>query len=229
MSVGAPAPLPEGSELIVDRVQHQLQRIYEIDTEHSVSEFLVTDPDLVSQIEGGQPGTRDVQEKLLVRQDGEDIDLALYVEHDVLARLTQADPTQKLNRENLADYLVLLEGVSHFLYLTWNAKHERPVTLLELELQAEVDKFVSSVFWIGSQDRGRVPRNLGAVLFEDVDYDEQLDADGRERYETANRAAMKYCQTLEERFLLQRRVRDMVGDLRRFWRLRQEEKLRAAS
>ena len=229
MSAGPGGMLPEGSELIIDKVQRQLQRIYEIDTEHSVSEFLVTDAALVSQIEGGQPGTRDIQEKLLVRQDGEEIDVALYVERDVLTRLTQADPTQKLNRENLADYLVLLEGVSHFLYLDWNATHERPVTLLELELQAEVDKFVSSVFWIGAQEKGRVPRNLGSVLFDDVDYDEQLDADGRERYETANRAAMKYCQTLEERFLTQRRVRDMVGDLRRFWRLRQEEKLRAAS
>ena len=121
MSTGPGDALPEGSELIIDRVQRQLQRIYEIETEHSVSEFLVTDAALVSQLEGGQPGTRDIQEKLLVRQDGEDIDVALYVERDVLTRLTQADPTRKLDRENLADYLVLLEGVSHFLYLDWNA------------------------------------------------------------------------------------------------------------
>lgn len=212
---------------IAEKIQRQLHRIYEIDSEHSVSEFLVSDPEVVDQIEGGQPGTRDVQEKLLVRQDGEELDLALYVDGDVLDRLTEADPTRRLTDENLGDYCVLLEGISHFVYLTWNAQRSRQVTLLELELQAEVDKYVSSVFWIGAQDGGRVPRRLGQRLFEDVDFDEQLDADGLARYETANRAAMKYCQNLEERFLTRSRLKEMVEDVRRFYRLPREEKLRA--
>ena len=212
---------------IAERLQDQLARIYEIESEHSVSEFLVTDRDVVREIEGD--GARDIPEKLLVRENGDDLDLALYVDHGVLARLEKKDPTERLDGENLSDFLVLLEGVSHFVYLTFNAARERPVTLLELELQAEVDKFVTALFQFGAQDGGRVPRKLGAILFEDVSFDAALDDHGRERYETANRVAAKYCTTLESRFLGPRaNVRDLVDDVRRFYRLHQEEKLRAA-
>ena len=213
---------------IAGRVQKQLQSIYEIESGADVGEFLVTDPEVVSNLEAGQPGTRDIQEKLLVREGGEELGLALYIDPQVGERLTGADPTARLHGENLGDYLVLLEGVSHFVYLTWNAQRERPVTLLELELQAEVDKYVSCLFRLSLQDGGRVPRRLKQVLFDDVSYDEQLDGEGLERYETANRVAMKYCAGLEERFLLRRRTREMIDDVRRFYRLPQEAKLRAA-
>lgn len=213
---------------IAGRVQKQLQNIYEIESGADVGEFLVTDREVVSQLEGDQPGTRDIQEKLLVREGGEELGLALYIDSQVGERLADADPTSRLDDTNFGDYLVLLEGVSHFVYLTWNAKRERPVTLLELELQAEVDKYVSCLFRLSSQDGGRVPRRLKQVLFDDVTYDEQLDEEGLERYETANRVAMKYCAGLEERFLLRRRVREMVDDVRRFYRLPQEAKLRLA-
>lgn len=213
---------------IAGRVQKQLHSIYEIESGADVGEFLVTDPEVVSQLEAGQPGTRDIQEKLLVREGGEELGLALYIDPQVGERLAGADPTSRLDDANLGDYLVLLEGVSHFVYLTWNAQRERPVTLLELELQAEVDKYVSCLFRLSSQDGGRVPRRLKQVLFDDVSFDEQLDGEGLERYETANRVAMKYCAGLEERFLLRRRTREMIDDVRRFYRLPQEAKLRAA-
>jgi hypothetical protein len=232
MRAGAALEDEAGIE-IATRLQERITKIYEIQSEHSVGEFLVSDPDVARALEGDGPGTRDVQEKLLVRQTGDDVDLALYIDRNVLGRLAAADPTERLTPTNLGDYWVLLEGVSHFVYLTFNAARERPVTLLELELQAEVDKFVTALFQFGAQDRGRVPRRLGALLFDDVDYDEALDADGRERYETANRVARKYCHSLERRFLERRHtargtVHDLVDDVRRFYRLTQEEKLRAA-
>lgn len=211
---------------IAERLQRQLGAIYEIESEHSVGEFMVSDPDVVHAMEGD--GARDIPEKLLVRQSGDELDLALYIDRDVLGRLEEKDPTRSLTRENLADYWVLLEGVSHFVYLTFNAARSRPVTLLELELQAEVDKFVATLFTLGRQDGGRIPRGLRALLFDDVDFDEQLDDTGRERYETANRMASKYCLGLETRFLARRNVRELVDVIRRFYRLPQEEKLRAA-
>ena len=219
---------------IAARVQKQLQRIYEVENGADVADFLVTDKEAVARIEGAQPGTRDVQEKLLVRERGDELDLALYIDPQVGERLADADPTRHLGDANLGDYLVLLEGVSHFVYLTWNAKRERPVTLLELELQAEVDKYVSCLVRLSAQHDGVVPRNLKERLFDEVTFDVQLDDEGLERYETANRVAMKYCASLEERFLARRdrvaaaRVREMIDDVRRFYRLPQEAKLRAA-
>ncbi len=211
---------------IAARVQRQLTRLYEVELEHSVGEFLVTDRDRVDAIERGQEGTRDIAEKLLVRQRGDEVDVALYLDPAVADRLGRADPTALLTPENLGDYWVLLEGVSHFVYLAWNAERDRPVRLLELELQAEVDKYVSTLFRLGSQ--GEVPETLEQLLFDEPRFDEQLDSAGLERYELANRAAARYCRRLSRRFLRERRVDDLIEDARRFWRLPQEEKLRLA-
>ncbi len=38
----------------------------------------------------------------------------------------------------------MLEGVSHFLCVAHHATHDRQVSLLTLELQAEIDKYVGS-------------------------------------------------------------------------------------
>ncbi len=56
----------------------------------------------------------------------------------------KSSPLVRLNESNVADYWTALEGVSHFHYFAWNAGHDKPVTLLELELQAEIDKYVAS-------------------------------------------------------------------------------------
>ena len=50
----------------------------------------------------------------------------------------------RLDGENLADFWSALEGVSHFTYYAWNAARDKSVSLFELELQAEVDKFVTT-------------------------------------------------------------------------------------
>ena len=212
---------------IAEQLQLRLNSLYEIETEHSVSEFLVSDPEVVSAVEGA--GARDIPEKLLVRQDGEDVDLALYIDRALLERLEERDPLESLSRANLSDYLVLLEGVSHFVYLTFNAARERPVTLLELELQAEVDKFVTTLFQLGRQTGGRLPRGLRTLLFDEVTFDEQLDPAGRERYQTANRLAGKFCQRLERQLMQKGDIGDLIEAVRRFYRLPQEEKLRLAN
>ena len=66
----------------------------------------------------------------------------------------------RLHDGNVADYWTALEGVSHFLYLAWNAGHDKPVSLLELEMQAEVDKYVASYWLMRRQFPGRFPAEL---------------------------------------------------------------------
>ena len=77
-------------------------------------------------------------------------------------------------RGNLADYWTALEGVSHFMYLAWNAGHDRAVSLLELELQAEIDKYVASWWLLREQDPARFPAELHRLLFERTQIDAQL-------------------------------------------------------
>lgn len=162
---------------------------------------------------------------MLVHQDGEQIDVALYIDQAIVSRLKKDDPTERLHGGNLADFCTTLEGVSHFLYLTWNAGYERGVSLLELEMQAEVDKFVASAFLFGRQDSGYVPGTLSTWLFDTPCFDAELDPESLTRYQRANYYASKYCNYLENQFLRDRRGGSMVNELRRFYRLRQKQKI----
>src|SRR5437762_13493477 len=80
--------------------------------------------------------------------------------------LAPEDPLRRLHAGNLADCWTALEGVSHFLYLAWNAGHDRPVSLLELEMQAEVDKYVVSYWLLRRQFPPRLPAQLPRMLFQ---------------------------------------------------------------
>ena len=205
-------------------LQRQLERIYEVQAPHCVDDFLVTDPDWLRQVdksaaEGG------VQEQLLLRQEGDEVELALFLDHELVDRLSRDDPVEHLHRGNFADLCLALEGISHFVYLTWNAAHEREVSLLELEMQAEVDKFATTAFLFGLQDGGRIPTGLYGWLFANLAFDERLDARTSRRYREANHYAGRFCSRLESRYLRDKRTGSMINELRRFYRLSQRDKI----
>jgi hypothetical protein len=154
--------------------------------------------------------------------------MALYIDAQVLERLAHRDPFDALTHENLADYLTVAEGVSHFVYVAWNAAFDKPVTLLELELQAEIDKFVLGAWLLRAQGSGRVPRELHRALFERTRVD-PVAAAGRTRlYHTASCYAARFCSRVAAR--LARRTRgstcELMAELRRFYRWGNAHKMR---
>ncbi len=205
------------------RIQRHLQRIYEVDVPHNVEDFVITDRALLEAL-GDK--SRNAEEKLLVVQNGDEVELALYLDPEVIDRLSEDDPTDRLHHGNLADFCTALEGVSHFLYLTYNAEYERGVSLLELEMQAEVDKYVSTAMLFGSQGDGRVPRQLYAWLFDDPVFDDSLDEASLKRYRDANYYAGRYCSRIESHYFRQRRPGNLMNELRRFYRLPQHHKIK---
>lgn len=190
-----------------------------------MEDFLVTDPTVTRPLQG-EGAARESPERLLVAADENGVGLSLYIEARVLEHLAQDDPLEHLHDENLADFLTALEGVSHFVYLIWNAAHGRAVSLLELELQAEIDKFVVAALLIARQHCGRTPRALARRLFDQAHFDAALAPEERTRYARANHYARRYCRHLERRYVAEFVGRAMVADLRRFYRYTQGQKLR---
>jgi hypothetical protein len=214
---------------VLASLQRQLERIYEVEIPHRVDDFLVTDPGVLNDIHGHEgPGQSEIEEQLLVVQDGDCLDIALYVDNEVVNRLTRDDPRSRLHAGNLADYCTALEGVSHFLYLIWNAHYERGVSLMELEMQAEIDKYVGTAFLFGQQRSGRIPSSLYSWLFENPEFDSSLDRTSLERYRDANYYASKYCARLENRYLKADGRAGMFNDLRRLYRLTNYAKISCA-
>lgn len=200
------------------RVQRGLETLYRVDTGVAVEDFVVD-----SALRDELAPTRRPKEQLFVLSDGGDeASLALFVDPSVLSNLAANDPTHRLDDRNLGDFLYAIEGVSHFIYAVWCARSERPVSQLELELQAEVDKYVTCLLANESSLPG-----LRERLFGDCAFDHDLDGDERARYRAANDNANRYAGFLERAFVATRRIPDMLGELRRFYRLGLAGKLSA--
>jgi hypothetical protein len=213
--------------MLLNRLQQHLETIYEVRSGYQVADFLINDTGLARDLDMSETA-RDLPEKLLIRkQDEEAVDVALYLDPDLLQRLEANDPTQLLHGQNLHDFWVALEGISHFLYFTWNAGYERRVSLLEMELQGEVDKYVLAAFLFHSQQQGAVPTRLHQHLFHNVSYDARLNAAELHRYRRANYFAARFCYCIEKLFLRGRSYAAMINTLRRFYRLTQHHKITA--
>lgn len=204
---------------MLDALQKHLADIYHADCGYLVSDFLVTDRRVASCF-SEQPLESGVEETVLVAQDKQGIALSVFLDQDLLARLADERPMQQLDVRQLRDLAVVIEGVSHFNYLAWSAAQDKSVTLLELELQAEIDKFVATLLLALDQDDFEFARGLHRWLFDDVRYQPSLDRHQQQRYETANDYAGRFCHRLLDRIGNQSYQRE----LRTFYRLTQAEK-----
>jgi hypothetical protein len=216
--------------MVLRGLQSLLGRLYDVEPPYDVYDFLVTDR---QRLEGLEPENdpRESEEQLLVAETKEGAGVALYLDAKLLRRLESSDPQRALTEHNLADYCTALEGVSHFLYTTWRLDRDLPVSLLELETQAEVDKYAITVLLLSRQlGATHYPAHVHARLFDRVSFDARLRPDQYERYRTAHRCAAHYCRRLERRFVNRgvARIEALVRELRGFYRLGLTAKLRHA-
>jgi hypothetical protein len=194
---------------VADAVQRALERLYQLDRLADVDDFL----------EEAADGQR---ETLLVREAADGVvEMALRVPRlgakaIDLARDADLDPLCQI-----------IEGVSHFVYLSHRAHADREATQLELELQAEVDKFVVLAAWLGEPDTV-ASATLRRRLYEDVSYAQDDSTEHGDRYRLANDRAHAFVRRLERDYVKARRWGEMRSALRRFYRVGQEEKLRLA-
>jgi hypothetical protein len=206
--------------MLLTRLQRGLEHLYRIATGVDVRDFVI-DPD--TRAAALDRGTRTPREQLLLSETGGELSVALFVDPDVVANLERNDPSQALGDHNASDFLLAVEGVSHFIYVVWCAQAERPVSALELELQAEVDKYVACLL-TASADHLASAR-WRRRLYEDFSYEPDLDAGERDRYQAANHNARHFAASLERRFVAGRRIVDMLVELRHFYRLSLTAKL----
>jgi hypothetical protein len=207
--------------MILKRIQDLIGGIYDVPIAHDVYDFLVTERTRLPQPHSA------CDEELIIVEESDVARVSLYLDPELLERLRRADPLEHLHEGNVADYWTALEGVSHFVYFAWNAGHDKPVSILELEMQAEIDKYVASFALLRRQSPRRFPVELMRLLFDRTRIDSTL-ARGRERmYRAASRYAEKFCRHLQ-RGLRDSRTEfggEVLAELRRFYRLNDGRKM----
>lgn len=189
---------------MIATVQRHLQNIYDIEAP-DVRDFLVGEEEVRALL--GE-NARPAREWVLVRQDDDGVDIAVYVHPDDLDAVGRAATPADAVRDSLPAFCNTTEGVSHFLLLFRRAQRDETVSLLELETQAEVDKYVTARLHVGPDP------TLRRRLFREARLTEGLGAEERERYREAARLADRYCARLERH----RHVAGLLAELRAFYR-----------
>ena len=211
--------------MLLNKLQTHLEHIYEIQSQYRVQDFVFHDAVLAAQLDTSD-NPRENPEKLLIHQNGDTIDVSLYLDEKLIQRLEQLDPTTQLTDDNIHDFWVALEGISHFVYFAYNAEYERPVSLFELELQAEVDKYILSAYLLGRQGNATIPDSLHYHLYRKSDFDPRLQQHERRRYYQANELAGKFAAFIADCINNRISSATITNTLRRFYRLSHHQKIR---
>lgn len=171
---------------------------------------------------------QDARESLLLRENADSLELSLVLPEAGSPLVSNATgPLGECNDTSLQ----LIEGVSHFVYIVERARTELPATQLELELQAEVDKFVffalSGDAFSGalSGDVDRERADLRERLYENVRFLHPAGTELGDRYRMASSLAARFVARLNVNLTAPPAQRQ----LRRFYRLGQTEKLSMAA
>lgn len=151
------------------------------------------------------------QEELIIAEfpDGQ-FELALHLDPQ-LEKMTEQNPLQHVH-----ELCLLTEGLSHFLFITERIHAARSTSLLEMELQAEVDKFLILHLLSWEQEQ-HCPPKLFAQQFEEHRFAEHLNGAEFSRYQTAHQFAAKFCHRLRERYIYPLKMRELISAAREFF------------
>lgn len=158
------------------------------------------------------------RERVLVRSGSGEVELCVVLSARSAQALAGGVATASLD-----GYAEALEGVSHFVHLAERVRTELPTTMLELELQAEVDKFallLEHLPDLSLADREALHRRL----FESVGFLHAPGTPEGARYRLANRLAAQLWSRLLQPARAQSRGRLLI----RFYRASQGDKIRMA-
>jgi len=186
-------------------IQAHLESIYRI-AAPDVTRFQIYAKQLV-EVMGD--GLRGANEWVLVREEAGAVDLAVFVADDHIDTLEAVGDLKEAALEAFPAFCAATEGVSHFLMLIERVRRSEPVSMLELEAQAEVDKFISARLHHPAHSEV-----LWRRLFQEAELSEGLSVEEQARYREAGRLAAGYCAALDD----SPNVDQILRTLRGFWR-----------
>jgi hypothetical protein len=175
--------------MLLQALGQLLCRWHGVEAIPSIEQFLIKDASLMGR-------TWDIGESVFIIEEEQSLYLGLYFDEAVLAFLRDDSPfgMRGLHPDNLQAFLHTAEGVSHFFWVYNRQKWQRPISCLELEILAEIDKFLLCWwFFLRQGMRSREHwRWLWRALFVDVVFTGQVAEHYGERYRVANRVAQRF-------------------------------------
>ena len=204
----------------LSQLQGLLQSIHGVHAA-PVQEFLVDRSVRERLAPGSSP-----HEVLLLRENGHELHVALFLDDAVLAQLGRG-AGEPWTHERLSGFCAAAEGVSHYLYVAHRARQGGQVSQLELEAQAELDKYLAVLLQLWATGRRTASARLRQRLFERSVLRPGLPYVERERYKLASALAAACARALEARYVLSGKLDALLREVRRLYRMSGGEKFSA--
>lgn len=210
---------------LISIIQKQIESIYGIKVGTSAQDYLIDNHELLQLLPAHQQ-TYIPKELFLVNPNPQNdtVEVALFFDSSLKQNLCTNNPLNGLDHDNISDFCTLIEGVSHFVYYLHKASLDCEITQLELELQAEIDKFLLlALLTTGNENIGTL--QILDLLFDGYGLNEGMTEDQIIRYKTASFLARKFCFELSQQ-IKKNTVNEAIKEARLFYVLSQEEKIR---
>ncbi len=205
-----------------EKLQRSIERIYDVGGVSRIMEYLIDGKMLqkFSEIQDVE-----IREGVYILEEKRETHVGVFLKPERFEAFEHGSPLESLGQENIEDFLTVIEEISHFVYLMWSFGKKRPVSQLSLELQGEVDKYLTTVFHLAAQNGGHFPSEVLQRLFGEPRWVEGVDGEVQERYQLANKLAYRYCVHLEKEFFHRANLPALLQELRRFYRRDLQSKL----
>jgi len=200
------------------RIQSRLEGLYEIEVP-PVDGFLV--PIVSTSLPHASDVSNDREREVLrVRSIHGEVEVALHLPEECI------QPRGELSIDRICQ---ATEGVSHFVYLAERSRRELQITQLELEIQAEIDKYLllAGALVEGPIELGRLVR-VRDRLFDRVRYLHPRGSIRGDRYRLANAIAARFATSLMGPLARRGMTSRLRRRLKAFFEAGQREKLEIA-
>ncbi len=217
---------------LLERLQGLIERTYDLETGvRDIGRYVIGDMGY-RRLYGALPPAVMTERVLsattgartLIRQGPDGLMVSLYYPDHLIECLEDHDPLRRLDDQNVDAFSVLVEELDHFLVIAERYRHSGVLSLLDLELHANVTKYLVLKMFVGKM-RG-VTRLSEAdniwIRFHLFNKGDFVDPDPlvRTRYNDAARIASRYVRRLD-----QLPPSDRPRELRRFHRMTPQSKI----
>ena len=139
--------------------------------------------------------------RVLIREGGDTLKATIYYPDNLIQILEDNDPRAGIHDDNVDACASFVEELDHFLFIAQNFKWNKPFSMLELELQANITKYLVLKHFIALQTRSRklsqfYKEYIKYHLFYKREYDIE-NASERARYEDTKIFATIYINYID--------------------------------
>ncbi len=207
---------------LIHELQRKIEKTYALDTGiTNIEQYIIGDKgyeefyakENIRTVVNSSSGA-----KVLIRDAERTLRVSIYYPDALIRQLEDNDPRAGIHDDNIDLCASFVEELDHFLFIARNYKWNRPFSLLELELQANVTKYLVLKYFIALQNRSlKLSKFDKEYIRYHLFYKRKYDIENvseRQRYEDAGKFGMMYTEYID---LLPQE--DRLRNLRQFSRM----------